>query len=136
MQLTLDPGHLVDRLDHVHRDADGPRLISDRPRDRLPDPPGRVRGELVALGVVELLDRANQAEIAFLNQVEEDKAAADVAFGDRYHEPEIRLDQPLLRSDAVRGDQHQLCHPCTSTVTVQSALHLLLGEQASLDRFR
>ena len=28
---------LVERLDHVHRNANGARLIGDRPRDRLPE---------------------------------------------------------------------------------------------------
>jgi hypothetical protein len=31
---------LVDRLDHVHRDADGARLVGDAAGDRLADPPG------------------------------------------------------------------------------------------------
>src|SRR5450759_2700505 len=46
-QLALHPRQLVDRLDQVHRDPDSPGLVRDRPRDRLPDPPGGVRRELV-----------------------------------------------------------------------------------------
>ena len=37
-------------------------LVGDRARHGLADPPGRVRGELVAAAVVELLDRADEPE--------------------------------------------------------------------------
>ena len=71
LQLTLRPHQLVDRLDHVDRNADGPGLIGDGPRDGLPHPPGRVGGELIAALVVELIHGLHQADVAFLNQVEE-----------------------------------------------------------------
>ena len=63
-ELALDVHDLVQLLDHVHRDPDRARLVGDRARDRLADPPRRVGRELVALAVVELLDRADQAERA------------------------------------------------------------------------
>src|SRR3546814_4332917 len=66
---------LVDRLDHVDRNADGQRLIGDGAGDRLPDPPGRVGAELVATAIFELVDRLHQADIALLNQVQELQAA-------------------------------------------------------------
>src|SRR5438132_397744 len=47
------PRELVDRLDHVDRDADRARLIGNGAGDRLADPPGRVRAELVALPKLE-----------------------------------------------------------------------------------
>src|SRR5262249_48676669 len=56
-QLALDATEFVDDLDHVYRDANGPGLVGHRAGDRLPDPPGGVRGELVSLGVVELFHR-------------------------------------------------------------------------------
>src|SRR5262245_16850493 len=46
-QVAAGADQLVDRLDHVHRDADGARLIGDGPGDRLTDPPRRVGAELV-----------------------------------------------------------------------------------------
>src|SRR6266540_2350621 len=107
-ELALDADQLVDRLDHVHRDADGARLVGDGPGDRLADPPGRVRRELVALGVVELLDRADEAEVALLDQVEEQHAAAHVALGDRDDQAEVGLDQLLLGELAVALDPLQL----------------------------
>ena len=82
MHLALDAQHLVHGLDHVHRDADGARLVGDRAGDGLADPPRGVRRELEALGVVELLDRTHQAEVALLDEVEEQHAATDVALGD------------------------------------------------------
>src|SRR6202000_1435350 len=62
---------LVDRLDHVHGNADGARLVGDRAGDRLPDPPRLVGRELVAAAVLELVDRLHQADVAFLDQIEE-----------------------------------------------------------------
>jgi hypothetical protein len=88
---------LVDRLDHVHRDADGARLVGDRAGDRLPDPPRRVGRELVAAAVLELVDRLHQADVAFLDEVEELQAAVGVFLGDRDHEAQVRLDHFLLR---------------------------------------
>ena len=38
--LAADAIHLVDGLDHVHRNADGARLIRDGTGDGLLDPPG------------------------------------------------------------------------------------------------
>ena len=87
---------LVDRFDHVHRNADGAGLVGDRAGDRLPDPPGRIGRELVAAAVLELVDRLHQADIAFLDQVEELQAAIGVFLGDGDDEPKIGLDHLLL----------------------------------------
>ena len=100
-EAAADADELVDRLDHVHRDADRARLVGDRARDRLADPPGRVGGELEALAVVELLDRADQADVAFLDQVQQRHAAADVLLRHRDDEAEVGLRQALLRGQAV-----------------------------------
>src|SRR5262252_4855107 len=64
-------GQLVDRLDHVDRNADGPGLVRDRAGDRLADPQRRVGRELVAAAVLELLGRLHQADVHLLDQVEE-----------------------------------------------------------------
>ena len=91
-QLFLDAHQFVDRFDHVHRDADGARLIGDRARDGLPDPPGGVGGELVAALILEFLDGLHQPHVAFLDQIEEGEPAVGVAFGDGDHEPKIGFD--------------------------------------------
>src|SRR6266851_3023529 len=92
---------LVDRVDHVDRDADRPRLVRDRAGDRLADPPRRVRRELVALAVVELLDGADEADVPLLDEVQEAHAAADVLLRDRHDEPEVRLREVVPRVVAL-----------------------------------
>ncbi len=87
---------LVDGLDHVHRDADGARLVGDRAGDRLADPPGGIGREFVAAAVFELIDRLHQADIAFLDQIEELQAAVGVFLGDGDDEAQIGLDHFLL----------------------------------------
>src|SRR5216683_1071801 len=101
-QAARHADELVDRLDHVDRDADGPRLVRDRAGDGLADPPRRVGRELVAAAVLELVDRLHQADVAFLNQVEELQAAVRVLLGDRDDQPEVGLDQLLLRLFGLR----------------------------------
>src|SRR5437016_4309118 len=103
-ELALDVHDLVQLLDHVHRDPDRPRLVRDRPGDGLADPPGRVGRELVALAVVELLDRPDQAERALLNQIEEAEAAAEIRLRDRDDEAKVRLDHLRLRRHVAALD--------------------------------
>src|SRR5713101_5132104 len=96
-ELARGPDELVDRLDHVHGDADRAGLVGDGARDRLPDPPGRVRRELVAAAVLELVHGLHEADITLLDQVEE-------------LEPQVRLHHLLLglrRLDlALPDDRH------------------------------
>src|SRR5262245_18837322 len=87
---------LVDRLDHVHGDADRPRLIRNRAGDGLADPPRRVGRELVAAPVLELVDGLHQPDVALLDQIQELQTAVRVLLGDRHDEPQVRLDQFLL----------------------------------------
>jgi len=54
------------------------RLVGDGARDRLPYPPGGVGRKLVTALILEFLDRFHQADIAFLDQIEEVHAAIDV----------------------------------------------------------
>ena len=88
---------LVDRFDHVHGDPDRARLIGDRTRDRLPDPPRRISRELVAAAILELIDRLHQADVAFLNEIEELQTAVRVFLCDRDDEPKVGFDHFLLR---------------------------------------
>src|SRR5262245_19057370 len=91
-----DPQQLVERLHHVHGNADGPRLIGDGARDRLADPPGGIRRELVTALVLEFLDRAHEADVSLLDQVQELQPAMQIALGDRHHQAQVGLDQLLL----------------------------------------
>ncbi len=80
----------------MDRNSDRARLIGDRPRDGLTDPPRGVGGELVAAAVLELVDRLHQPDVAFLNQVEELQTAVRVFLGDRHDEAKVGLDQLSL----------------------------------------
>src|SRR5258708_15723190 len=100
-QATAHADELVDRLDHVDRDADRPRLVRDRAGDRLADPPRRVGRELVALAIVELLDGADEADVPLLDEVQEAHAAADVLLRDRHDEAKVRLGQIVPRVVAL-----------------------------------
>src|SRR6056297_3262383 len=80
--LAAGAHQLVDRLDHVHRNADGAGLIGDRAGDRLPDPPRRIRAELVAPAILELVDGLHQADVAFLDEIEKLQAAIGIFLGD------------------------------------------------------
>ena len=106
--LALHAGELVDDLDHVHRDADGAGLVRHRAGDGLADPPGGVGGELEALGVVELLHGADEAQVALLDEVQEEHAAARVALGQGDHQSQVGLQQVVLGPLAVLGHPVQL----------------------------
>ena len=82
--------------------------------------------------VVEFLDRAQQAEVALLDQVAQRDAAVHVAAGDADHQPQVGLDQPPSRLapvadlglellDLGRGERFALAQA-------------LRGGQAGLDR--
>src|SRR6188508_3446561 len=77
--------------------ADGSTLLCQSTRDRLLDPPRRVRRELEAHRVVELLDRTDEPEVPLLDQVEKRHVRSRVVPRDRHDEPEVRLDQLALR---------------------------------------
>jgi hypothetical protein len=81
----------------VHRHADLARLVRDAALHGLADPPGCVRRELEALAPVELLDGADEADDALLDQVEEREPVALVALRDRDDQPQVRVDHLLLR---------------------------------------
>ena len=96
-ELAAGPRQPVDLLVHVDGHADGAALVGDGAGDRLANPPGGIGAELVAAVIVELLDGADQTDVAFLDQVEERHAATDVLLGDADHQAGVRLDEVLLR---------------------------------------
>ncbi len=102
--LALHTRKFVDHFDHVHGHADGACLIGHGSSDGLANPPRRVGGELEAFLPIEFLDGADQTEIAFLDQIEEQHAAAGVALGQRHHESQVGLQQVVLgAASVVRG---------------------------------
>ena len=60
--------------------------------------------------VVELLHGPDQAEVALLDQVEEQHPPAHVPLGDRDHEAQVRLDQLPLGELAVPLDAVEVAH--------------------------
>ena len=98
LHLEAGPGllHAVHGVAGVHREPDGAAGVGDATGEGLADPPGGVRRELEALAPVELLDGVDQAEVAFLNEVEERQARRLVLLGDRHDQPEVGLDERAL----------------------------------------
>src|SRR5262249_57905170 len=84
-------------LDDVDGHADRARVIGDRALHRLPDPPGRVRRELVPAAPVELLHGAVEPKRSLLDEVEEGDAKTAVALGDRDDKPKVGFDHAPLR---------------------------------------
>ena len=90
-------------VDDMDGQANRPSLIGDRATDGLLDPPGCVRGQFEALGVVEFLDSAHQADVALLDQVEQWHArGCAVGTRNRHHEPKVALDELLLGAHVPR----------------------------------
>ncbi|QTK80944.1 RNA Polymerase Sigma Factor RpoS [Agrobacterium tumefaciens] len=94
--LARGTNDLVDRFDHVHRNTDRAGLVGNRAGDCLPDPPRRIGRELVTTTVFKLVHRLHQADIAFLNEIEELQAAVGVLLRNRDHETQVGLDHLLL----------------------------------------
>ena len=89
--------HLPNLVRHMDGKADRATLLCECARDGLLDPPRRIGRELEAHRVVELLDGADEAEVPFLDEVEEWDVGACVVPRDRHHEPQVRLDELALR---------------------------------------
>ena len=129
--LALHTGELVDDLDHVHRDTDRASLVGHRTGDRLADPPRGIGRELEALRVVELLHGADEAEVAFLDEIEEEHSAAGVALGQGHDESEVGLQQVVLR-DATVVDDPLVVHRF-ARVRHLSAVEQVLGVHSGFD---
>jgi hypothetical protein len=79
-----------------------PALLRQRLEDGLPDPPDRVGDELDALGLVELVSRADEAEVALVDQVGERDTLVLVLLGHRDDEAEVAADQ-LVEGLTIAG---------------------------------
>ncbi len=88
----------------MHRDAHRARLVGDGTGDGLADPPGGVGGELEPLAPVELLDGADQTEVALLDEVEEvDTRGVGIAAGVCHHQTQVGGEEGVLGLLAVTG---------------------------------
>ena len=80
----------------MHRNPDGTGLVRDGAGNGLANPPGGVGGELVATAVFELIHGLHQADVAFLNQVQELQATVGIFLGDGNHQSQVGLDHFFL----------------------------------------
>src|SRR5215471_4327930 len=88
---------LVHVLVHVHGNADGPGLVCEGAADRLPNPPGRISRKLIAAAIVELFNSLHEPDVAFLDEIEELKAAVRILLGDGDDETEVAGDELVAR---------------------------------------
>src|SRR4051812_28184212 len=103
-QLALDAPDLPGALRHVDGKPDRPARVLEAALDRLTDPQGRVRREAEALAPVELLDRADEAQHPFLDQVSQGEALALIAARVRDHQAEVGVDHAFLGSQVPAFD--------------------------------
>ncbi|ALM39323.1 hypothetical protein SFR_2708 [Streptomyces sp. FR-008] len=133
VELALDAADAAQLLHEVDGEPDGAGLVRDGAGDGLPDPPGGVRGELEALGVVELLDGADQAGVPLLDEVEQGEAAAWVAAGHGDDEAEVGPDEDVLGPLPLGDEGFQLLAGSSGGVAVDLAVEDLPGVDTGLD---
>ncbi len=114
-------------------DADGPRVVGDGARDGLANPPRGIRAELEAAAPVEFFDGTQEAQVAFLDEVDQRHAAVGVAAGDADHQPQVRLGQRGAGRVAFGGGVLELV-----AHLLRDGLHLqaLHGLATAFDRLR
>lgn len=101
----------------VERYPHDPRLLGQRLKDRLADPPDRIGDEVDPLALVELVGRADEPEVPLVDQVGEGDTLVLVLLGDGDDEAEVAADEgvegvliaaanALRKRDFIRlGDQ-------------------------------
>ena len=127
-ELAGNPDDLVDGFHHVDRNADSPGLVGDGPGDGLANPPGGVGGEFIALGIVELLHRLDQAQVALLDEIQEQHAPPHVPLGDGNHQTEVGLGQLLLGPVALLDKLLELGQVLRGKIGCLRLVQLLLGQ--------
>src|SRR4051794_16459227 len=87
----------MQRPGSIQRHPDDPALLGQRLQNGLANPPDRVRDELDALGLVELVGGPDQTEVALVDQVGQGHALVLVLLGHRHDEAEVAADQLVER---------------------------------------
>jgi hypothetical protein len=80
----------------VDGQPDRPPVVGHGPADRLADPPGGIGRELEAAPELEAIDRLHQADVAFLDEVQQRQTPVGVALRDRDDQPQVGLEQLAL----------------------------------------
>src|SRR5699024_6387884 len=129
--LTLHTGKFVDHFYHVDWDADGASLIGHGTSDCLTDPPSGISGEFATLGVVKLLHCVDESEVSFMDEIQEQHASTGEAFGQRYDQTKVCLEQVVLGTTSIRDNQ---LHVTTqSRVGDFFLLHFVLCVESGFD---
>lgn len=104
LQLIGGASHAGDFIDQMDGEPDGFPLVGEGAFDGLFDPPGGVGGELAALGGVEAFDGFHQADVAFVDEVEEGEAVVLVIAGDFDDQAEVGLDHVFAGAEVAGLD--------------------------------
>src|SRR5690348_4780501 len=87
--LTLASNAIESSID-IDWQANSAALISHSSTNRLTNPPGSVSAEAVPAAPVIALDGSHQANVTFLDEIEQRQTPANVALGDTYHQTQVR----------------------------------------------
>ena len=91
-------------------DADEAGLLVERTADGLADPERGVGGELEATAPVELVDGVLEAQVAFLDEVEEIHALGEgIAASDAHHEAQVGANEAILGFSCLGDGGLQCC---------------------------
>ena len=133
----MDSTKLVNHFHHVGRNSNCAGLISHSTGNGLANPPGGIGGELITLGVVELLHSANQAEVTFLNQIQEGHTAPGVALSQGNYQAQVRFQEVVLCALTIAGDVAQIPFLSigNSLAGILGLVQFELGVEASFDPF-
>ena len=95
LQFHGGAAHLGNLVHQMDGQPDGLGLVGQGALDGLLDPPRAVGGELAALGRVKPLHRLHQADVAFVDQIQQRQAEVLIVAGDLDHQAQIGLDHLL-----------------------------------------
>src|SRR5260370_38482201 len=129
VQLPAHSYDLVECCRDLRRNGDGAGVVADRTADRLADPPGGVGPELIAALILELVYRFDQADVAFLDEIEELQAAIGVFLRNRDDQAQVGLDH--FRFGLV-GLTLALLHPASNSADLADVETSLAGDSMDL----
>ena len=94
-QMIFRTQNLIKLAHHMHRQTHCARLIHDGALNTLTNPPGGIGRKTETAFRLEFVNRPHQAQITFLNQIEQSYATVDVMLGDRDDQTKIVLNHLL-----------------------------------------
>ncbi len=92
----------------MHRNTDGARLVGNRTGNCLTNPPSGIGRELITTAVFELIDRFHQADVAFLDEIQELQTPVGILLGDRNHQAQVSLNHLFLGTASFRLTNREL----------------------------